>query len=206
MTLYSGEASGAVTVTSPLAGPRLIISASYYGPRLATCTVTSVAGVATNSSGTISISPASTLSFTSTLTQSFVITASRPGCYLLNLTVSGPFRANVTSPGPRAISVLRLETPKAGPAMATAQFDATGSQVVLSFAADSNRGGFAGQFACSRIVSFAGASAARCAWSTDAILFATLSGASAIVKPGKASAPSHRVVIIVRGRIHALIA
>jgi hypothetical protein len=163
--LYEMAISSALSVTAPVGGLVVLLNATYCpGITKAACTSSNsqMFGPA-NCSGAanLTISPASTLRFSTAGSRTFSIFAGSGGCYRLNYTVTGASRGRVSTPSFGVMYVLYQGEARSGPKLSSAQLSNTGSQVNMAFEYDTDMGSLFGLFPCSRVVNFTGAATTR---------------------------------------------
>jgi hypothetical protein len=122
--------------------------------------------------------------FTSSSTSAsvnFVVLGS-PGCYTLTASVSGPGRSGYVSANSSLIIRSSARAPDP-PNLLSAVFSNDGLKLYLTLDTASDRGAtmmsnYASIFACSQLVSFAGAKSSNCIWSSSTLITATISASS----------------------------
>jgi hypothetical protein len=115
------------------------------------------------------------------LSGSFVIQGTA-GCYQL---VSYASRGSGFGNSSIDVNIRSSSVAPSAPVLSTAVFSDDGFKIVMTLDSYSDRGattisGYKGRFACSEVVSFLGASAASCIWTSAATLVATLGSVSSI--------------------------
>lgn len=107
--------------------------------------------------------------FTSALSSS--LSRLTPGSYRMLLNVTGANAADYqmvyagsSSNFSMTISVVSVATPLPPPALQSAMFSGDGSQLVVTFSGDTNRGGLSTLFTCSSLFRFSCAESSQCVW------------------------------------------
>jgi hypothetical protein len=92
------------------------------------------------------------------------------GSYVYNVSVSGPsayqYEVRYVA-ADRSLTVLPATAPLPAPKLSAAVFSSDGSNVVISFDSNTDRGGVGAAFTCSSLFSFACATTSACKWTSD---------------------------------------
>lgn len=125
---------------------------------------------------------------TNALSQSFSLTQRNTrlgGATALVLQISSAcaHEYNVTFPLGQQILVVAPEQPMPAPVLVSAQISNDGTQLIVTFSADTNQAGFSDRFVCTGAFQFLGAESASCRWTSPMIMVAYL-GPSAVLLPG----------------------
>lgn len=189
INVYESAYSSAFRVLTPVSGIYVSINATYCsGLSRTTCTSTNVATYNNCSSvlgrKNFRVSPSYLLDFSSVTSRSLSILGATGGCYALNYTLSENAKRYIYAPAAQAYYVLYAGESKAGPVLASAEFTSSGSQILITFNGNTNRGGVTGSFLCNQLFDFIKASAASCSWSDDARVYVTLDS-TATISPGQ---------------------
>jgi hypothetical protein len=181
--LFAGSPSGPLTIGAPLGGITVRLTARYYAsiPQFQ-CSPGRVRGLRNNAT-TLAFTPSANLTFNASTSQAFGFFTATSGCYLIGYVIGGSRASSYFLPSNATIFVLSSESVVPAPSLSTVKFSSSGSQLLITFSAPTNTGGYTGSFACARLVSFRGAATALCSWTSNAALQATL-GRSAVVVPG----------------------
>lgn len=194
-TLYATEASTSLTTRVPFKGIVLNVSTCAC-PNTTTsaadCTACASASsgagrrrlLSAGTVGTLSLLPSGLLNFSSTTSKTFSLYATRSGYYLVSYSLVGSLAYVYDPPASQVVYIFPYGTPIPGPLVKTAQFSDAGSQILVDFAAATDRGKLTGTFSCGRVLRFVGAGAASCFWLNDSRLIASLPSAATIV-PGQ---------------------
>lgn len=99
----------------------------------------------------------------------FAINAASTGAQVLNISLTGAAvkEFDITYSSGKLVQILSNTVSPPVPAPAQAIFSNDGGTVVLNFDSPTNKGGFDGNFACEKLLSFAGSVTAVCQWTSS---------------------------------------
>lgn len=137
------------------------------------------------SSGGSTLSPntiSATNKMTSMWTTNIVFIAGIADVYNITVTLTGPSSSEynvIYVRGDNNIGVISQDTEPVTPKLASAQFSADGSAVVVSFDAPTDKGGYTNSFPCTNLLAFPGAASSMCTWQYDASQIMVYAGPAA---------------------------